>query len=369
MGSVPGGSSRRQSKAKAKKVEKPTIKDVILLPVPQMSAVPRGRIREELYVRKLVGTAVEIYGDLLEEEMVSLSQTLFSAKIATIHDAKKFDSVRIVGNRIVEPQVSRRLDGKMIKHIAGQGPIYLRCCQKIETDFNWIDGTNNEATSEEDTDTELELSAFPMKSEAGNIQDDKEEIVQLSSTIAMASTSNACLEIPTANIQPFSNYFPCQVVDVDQYFKTEEAKVGSGVLCPACNSMFSLEDIELYADLCCERNMPIEDCTYSNLMLEMQRNSATGNPEREIAISEEDVVESPCNIEAILKDIVNRVDKKTVRIDVRRKYLWDDYLEAQNRPWVKKEYGLKVVFLGEPAVDDGGPKREFFTGMCVFFSI
>ena len=206
-----------------------------------------------------------------------------------------------------------------------------------------------------------------MKSEASNIQDDKEEIVQLSSTIAMASTSNACLEIPTANKQPFSNYSPCQVVDVDQYFKTDEAKVSSGVLCPTCNSMFSLEDIELHADLCCERNMPIEERTYSNRMLEMQGNSETGNPEREIAIAEEDLVESPCDIEAILKNIVNRVDKKTVRIDVRRKYLWDDYVEAQKRPWVKKECSLKIVFLGEPAVDDGGPKREFFTGTCVFF--
>ena len=107
-GSAPGGSFRRQSKAKAKKVEKPIIKDVILLPDPRMSAVPRGRIREELFVRKRVGTAVEIYGDLLEEEMASLFQTLFSAKIATIHAAKKFEFVRIVGNRIVEPQVSRR---------------------------------------------------------------------------------------------------------------------------------------------------------------------------------------------------------------------------------------------------------------------
>lgn len=107
-----------------------------------MSAVLRGRIQEELFVRKRVGTAVEIYGDLLEEEMASLFQTLFSAKIATIHAAKKFEFVRIVGNRIVEPQVSRRLDGKMVKHMAGQGPIYLRCCHKIEADFNWIDGTN-----------------------------------------------------------------------------------------------------------------------------------------------------------------------------------------------------------------------------------
>lgn len=311
--------------------------------------------------------------------MVSLFQTIFSAKIATIHVPKKFEFVRVVGNRIVEPQVSRRLDGKMIKHMAGQGPIYLRCCHKIETDFNWIEGTNNAATSEEDTDTELDISAFPKEYIPSNIQDDKENTVQSSTTISMASTSTACLEIPTTNagleipttsLPPFSHDSQCEVLDVDQYFKKEEATVGSGVLCPTCNSMFPLQEIELHADICCERNMPIEEFTYTNLMLEMQGNSTTGNLEAsDIAFPEEDAIEPLCNIDAILKDIVNKVDQKTVRIDVRRKYLWDDYVEAQKRPWVKKECSLKIVFLGEPAVDDGGPKREFFTGMYAIFVI
>jgi hypothetical protein len=55
---------------------------------------------------------------------------------------------------------------------------------------------------------------------------------------------------------------------------------------------------------------------------------------------------------------------QTNRISVRRMYAFQDYVEARRkskRPF--KENGLlKVTFYGEPAVDDGGPQCEFFTG-------
>ncbi len=78
--SAPGSSASRGPKCKRQtisrtntnKIKKPIIKDVILLPDPRMSAVQRGRVREELFVRKLVGTGVEIYSHLLEEETLSL---------------------------------------------------------------------------------------------------------------------------------------------------------------------------------------------------------------------------------------------------------------------------------------------------------
>jgi len=73
-------------------------------------------------------------------------------------------------------------------------------------------------------------------------------------------------------------------------------------------------------------------------------------------------VPNPPDIKDILKGISNHVDKKIFRIHVRRKFLWEDFLESRKRPWVKPCHTIKVVFLGEAAIDDGGPKREFFTG-------
>ena len=40
-----------------------------------------------------------------------------------------------------------------------------------------------------------------------------------------------------------------------------------------------------------------------------------------------------------------------------------DYLNTRKRrPWFKPEDHIKVVFIGEPAIDHGRPKHEFFAG-------
>ena len=48
------------------------MKDVILLPNPRMKVVPRGRIREELYVRRFVSTAFNITNELKASLKISL---------------------------------------------------------------------------------------------------------------------------------------------------------------------------------------------------------------------------------------------------------------------------------------------------------
>ena len=53
--------------------------------------------------------------------------------------------------------------------------------------------------------------------------------------------------------------------------------------------------------------------------------------------------------------------QNTHRITVRRTHIWQDALKAFKRPFDVKKH-LRVTFLGEPAVDGGGPRREFFMG-------
>lgn len=70
--------------------------------------------------------------------------------------------------------------------------------------------------------------------------------------------------------------------------------------------------------------------------------------------------------EAVLSD-------ETKRLTVRRKFLWQDFKNARKKKIGPKDR-VKVVFSGEPAVDDdGGPRRELFSGMknvsipcCIF---
>ena len=47
------------------------------------------------------------------------------------------------------------------------------------------------------------------------------------------------------------------------------------------------------------------------------------------------------------------------RFTVRRRYIFDDTL-AIIRSGLDEKKHLRVTFLGEPAVDGGGPRREFF---------
>ena len=60
--------STTQAKA-AKGNQKSVIKDLILLPYLNISSFPHGQKREELYVRKLVATAFEIFGDMPSSEI------------------------------------------------------------------------------------------------------------------------------------------------------------------------------------------------------------------------------------------------------------------------------------------------------------
>ena len=48
------------------------------------------------------------------------------------------------------------------------------------------------------------------------------------------------------------------------------------------------------------------------------------------------------------------------RIHVRRSHLVVDTLKAFGKPTFDESKILKVVFVGEPSVDEGGPRREFF---------
>ena len=48
-------------------------------------------------------------------------------------------------------------------------------------------------------------------------------------------------------------------------------------------------------------------------------------------------------------------------LHVRRNYMWHDALRAISKPAFDPFLPVRVTFIGEPAVDDGGPRREFFS--------
>ena len=68
-------------------------------------------------------------------------------------------------------------------------------------------------------------------------------------------------------------------------------------------------------------------------------------------------------LQECLDDLKRNVNEEKTSIFVRRKLLWEDYVSANKRnKWFNPANNLKVNFIGEAAVDGGGPRREFFCG-------
>ena len=70
-------------------------------------------------------------------------------------------------------------------------------------------------------------------------------------------------------------------------------------------------------------------------------------------------------IKVVISALQTNVDLEIInKLTVRRKAIFQDYLETRRDP--KRHFNpkgvLKVTFIGEPAIDDGGPRREFFSG-------
>ena len=49
------------------------------------------------------------------------------------------------------------------------------------------------------------------------------------------------------------------------------------------------------------------------------------------------------------------------RVEVRRKYVWQDYVDFRRKFCFNVKIAYRITFTLEPAVDGGGPMREFFS--------
>lgn len=49
------------------------------------------------------------------------------------------------------------------------------------------------------------------------------------------------------------------------------------------------------------------------------------------------------------------------RISIRRNHIWKDAIRAISKPGFNPNRNVHVSFVGEQAVDEGGPNREFYT--------
>ena len=131
------------------------------------------------------------------------------------------------------------------------------------------------------------------------------------------------------------------------------------IQCPICLENYPLEDIQGHADACSMWLLNEDDKEVSG------DNNVDSEKEESNTIKITDM--SKDEVKQNLIDEISQLAKAHLvnetpkRITVRRKAIWEDFkheLHSKITPTTR----LKVVFAGEPAVDDGGPRRELFSG-------
>ena len=135
------------------------------------------------------------------------------------------------------------------------------------------------------------------------------------------------------------------------------------VHCPICFNLYSFEDIERRADSC--SMWLIED----DQLPADEFESETESPGC-LSCSEEDNASQVLSKASMKESIKNNIShvvaiemshEEPKRLTIRRKFLWQDFKSARLKN-IDPKRKIKVIFAGEPAVDDGGLRRELFSG-------
>lgn len=169
-------------------------------------------------------------------------------------------------------------------------------------------------------------------------------------------------DIPSHDNDNSDNEGNPSLVTEAQLTSSESREVESGnersIVCPICHSLFPLSVIEGHADQCSmwlldDEEQPCDSQSYGGTSNGVEK-TTTG---QELTGQQH---------KAALKDKISELSRQllsqdTKRLTVRRKLIWLDFKSAMETK-IDPKSSLKVVFTGEPAVDDGGPKRELFSG-------
>ncbi len=387
----PRGKKRAKStKVNAKKTkhveQRSTIKDVILLPGPTFNKVPRGATREGLYSNGFV-TTLELIPTMSEQEIRENLEEKFKRKLLRSKKIPKFEFVRAINSSIIcaRKQDCQSYDGRLLKHISGQALLYIRATTDISSSLSMFskneESSDDSQSNEEDEDDEdiIKSTMFQKERKPDVVHIDDSDTsttvsFPLGSTLPSASKEQAC----TSGRHPTSREQACLEHPDQEALQPslpKEIETGPLVSCPTCDGQFKSSEIEEHADRCAESTWHgSEWLMYANLMSSFENNSDTDMQhdethkqsetfEETVSASEGTQEISRGKLIGVIQELQKNMGMSTNRINVQRKTVLADYLNTRKRrPWFKPEDQIKVVFIGEPAIDDGGPKREFFTG-------
>jgi len=115
------GSTIRCGKRKYSEI----MKDVILINDPKVSEVPRRNSRQFYYMNGFVANAIKFNNGMDETDIRCIILTEFHPKL------KRFEFLKAVDEQLISPKNINFWDYDTLKHVVGQGPLYIRSLEKI----------------------------------------------------------------------------------------------------------------------------------------------------------------------------------------------------------------------------------------------
>ena len=128
-----------------------------------------------------------------------------------------------------------------------------------------------------------------------------------------------------------------------------------GVECPTCFNRYPVDQILQHADMCASSIIDSADIIYADIRQDCKLDQIASE------CWNDDISGLPTHQSLINKAKENMESGQPIRINVTRKTVWNDFTPERARQ-LKPNKMLKVVFINEPAINDGGPRREFFCG-------
>ena len=161
--------------------------------------------------------------------------------------------------------------------------------------------------------------------------------------------------------------FTMDIIFNNQTFENNEVpvaqlplQVAKSVSCPVCLQYFDVNDIEMHASQCADDKYPL-------ILIEDE--DSLGNVENKDLASTNSIQE-PLELFSLdkLKTLISECKIKedtAIKLRVKRGCEFDSFLSKFQQKWVREKigYNLIVQFVGEAGIDQGGPKREFFSGI------
>ena len=323
-------------------------------------------------------TTLELSISMQESEIRSLLEEKFKNKLESIsRKGNKFQFVRAINSKIIslentnQQECQAPCDGRLLKHISGQGPLYIRANEDIGAPLQAYNSKQKRHDKDDNTDDEMESESSTGDEEAimrnTMYKPCPTPIVRVDLSILDDAAAPDEDSVPNCDPLPATGESSTSVPSTSTALAPEQL---IRVRCPTCEGSFSSHEIEDHADVCAEAAWTgSEHLVYARLMADIENddqdpleNQSAAEENNSYPIDQQDnwdhttndgsQAEIKAELIGTLQTLQTNLNTRTNRINVQRTSVLDDYIDARKRfHWMHPENRIKVVFIGEPAID------------------